>query len=140
VVAVKGKKSSEGIKISSEPWAFEVQLPYPPSLNKIYATSKKTGRRFLTKEGKAYKAYVVYLLKEVKAPRFDEILHVDCYFVPPDNRIRDEDNLHKLWQDAFTDYGVWSDDSKSKSKYSLMCPADKDNTQLSVRVIGRINE
>jgi Holliday junction resolvase RusA-like endonuclease len=138
MVAGKQKIISDGMISTLETWVFEIKLPYPPSLNKLYPTNFKTKRRFLSEEGKKFKAEVIARLTRANSPFFEEIDHVDVSYTPPDRRRRDEDNLHKAWQDAFTEFGVWKDDKQVKSKFTQMLEPNKEDSHTFVRVIGKI--
>lgn len=120
-----------------ETWVFEIKLPYPPSLNKLYPTNFKTKRRFLSQEGKDFKAEVMARLIKANAPFFEEVEHVEAFYTPPDKRKRDRGNLEKAWEDVFTEYGVWKDDSEDNSHFSQKLPPNKEDPHAFIRVIGK---
>lgn len=85
-------------------------LPYPPSVNHLYATVN--GHRVLSKKGKAY-AHTVWavcldqcLASQVAAP-----VRVTLYVYPPDNRRRDLDNILKAVLDSLQKAKVLNNDS-----------------------------
>ncbi len=87
------------------------QLPWPPSLNNLYPTGAN-GRRFLSKEGKAYHEAVAVELLRQRVPRARLAVPVELTLLlqPPDRRRRDISNLVKVCEDCLTRCGVWADD------------------------------
>ena len=90
-----------------------LSLPYPPSANNLYPTSR-TGIRFLSREGKAYHAEVhARVLEQLRGyPRLSGRLVVTLACNPPDRRRRDLSNVEKAVGDALTKANVWIDDSQ----------------------------
>jgi crossover junction endodeoxyribonuclease RusA len=96
-------------------------LPFPPTVNTLYP-SGKTGRRFLSVKGKAYKAEVYArvleqhgLFKPLTGP-----LSVTVEHFPPDKRKRDHDNYCKALWDSLGEAGVFMDDSQIKEAHYYM--------------------
>ena len=91
---------------------FRVQLPYPPSLNNLYATVN--GRRVLSRRGRQYKTEVAWLVRRLRAEalplsgRLSLTLSVYC----PDQRRRDLSNLLKIVEDSLQAGGAYLDDSQ----------------------------
>jgi len=96
------------------------RLPWPPTVNGYWGTSK-TGRKYLTTEGKLYRQAAIQAIGDVDT-RTDRV-GVIAIFSPPDVRIRDVDNYWKGLLDAMTAAGVWVDDSQVKLQVGWM--ADK---------------
>lgn len=80
-------------------------LPIPPSVNKIYATSR-TGGRTLTQEGREWKkqakeiAYMEALRQKWKMCCNTKVVVELTVFWPDTSRARDMNNLHKILADA----------------------------------------
>jgi crossover junction endodeoxyribonuclease RusA len=91
-------------------------LPFPPTLNHLYATVN--GRRVLSLQGRAYKVHAGWLARQAflharqEAYPKDAQLVVTWHVVMPDHRRRDLDNYLKVVKDALTDAHVWHDDSQ----------------------------
>ena len=92
---VSKKKNSKENKL-----IIEMDLPWPPSLNRAYRHVQ--GRVLLSSDGRAYKKKVKRLFEESSVIPFgvDDRLAVTMYAFPPDRRARDLDNLFKLVFDA----------------------------------------
>ena len=88
-------------------------LPYPPSVNNLYATVH--GRKVLSKKGREYhQAVVDSVTRQLPADQRFGARRVG-YTVqafPPDRRRRDLSNLVKALEDALTYAKVWDDDSQ----------------------------
>lgn len=93
---------------------IKLSLPYPPSLNTLYPTNRRTGCRFLSKRGTAYHSAVRIALAALDLPseplsgRLGYRLHI----YPPDARKRDLSNLPKVIEDCLTQFRVWGDDAQ----------------------------
>jgi len=89
---------------------FMYQLPYPPSVNHIYARTKRGGV-MLNPNAKAYREEVIYTIGKGHTMLTGRLrVHVDAYM--PDKRIRDVSNILKSLEDAMTHAGIWQDDSQ----------------------------
>ena len=93
------------------------RLPWPPTVNGYWGTSKK-GRKYLKAEGKLYRQAAIQAIGDVDT-RTDKVA-VIAIFNPPDVRIRDVDNYWKGLLDAMTAAGVWVDDSQVKLQVGWM--------------------
>ena len=83
-------------------------LTKPISVNSAYPGMR---RRFLSKEGKAYKELISWAAKAVATELFVSPFHIDLTFCFADNRRRDVDDYLKLSIDALS--GIWFlDDSQ----------------------------
>ena len=99
---------------------MKLSLPFPPSVNSMYATVK--GRRLLTRRGRHYKDEVYGCVLEqlgVFKPLLGK-LSVSIEFTPPDHRKRDMDNLFKSLFDALGRANCFIDDSQIKKIYAEM--------------------
>jgi crossover junction endodeoxyribonuclease RusA len=98
------------------------QLPWPPSLNNLYPTGAN-GRRFLSKQGKAYhEAVAVELLRQrVPRARITGGVELTLLLQPPDLRRRDILNLPKIIEDCLTQSGVWGDDFQVDAAHVYRC-------------------
>ena len=93
------------------------RLPWPPTVNGYWGTSKK-GRKYLKTEGKLYRQAAIQAIGDVDT-RTDRV-GVTAIFSPPDARTRDVDNYWKGLLDAMTAAGVWVDDSQVKLQVGWM--------------------
>lgn len=78
----------------------------PISMNSAYPTGAN-GRRFLSREGKAYKELIGWEAKS-KGKKLSGPLRISYTFGFADNRRRDTENFLKITTDALT--GIWFDD------------------------------
>lgn len=90
---------------------FEIELPYPPSVNHVYLRS---ANKRMYKDAKAtrYQDDVRLLLLQAKAPLLKGKLAVMIEVYPPDLRKRDLDNIFKISLDSLARGGLMSDDSQ----------------------------
>ncbi|MFQ5735163.1 MAG: RusA family crossover junction endodeoxyribonuclease [Planctomycetaceae bacterium] len=89
---------------------IELELPYPPSVNRYY---RNVGARTLiSRDGRAYRRRVLTLLAErgIRPTEGPLAVVVDLY--PPDRRRRDVDNAMKALLDSVEHAGVYHDDSQ----------------------------
>lgn len=96
-------------------------LPYPNlcSVNGMY---KRKGKKvFLTEEAKAFKDEVYYLLFRRQGFGKSKI-SIEIIIYPPDNRIRDIDNILKITFDSMQYAGMYNNDSQIKQLYLEMMP------------------
>jgi crossover junction endodeoxyribonuclease RusA len=86
-------------------------LPYPPSVNTYW--NFNGSRRFLTAKANKFKADVfsAFVLSEHKGFQSQRV-SLTVHLYPPDKRVRDIDNVLKPLLDAFTQAGVFDDDSQ----------------------------
>ena len=109
-----------------EPPTFVLKLPWPPSINSYYGTTR-TGRRFISGKGQSFRALVIEALREI--PDLGETLDdrlqvwVECY--PPDRRKRDLDNIKKALLDALQHAGVYLDDCQIDDLRSVRREVEK---------------
>ena len=93
---------------------IRLELPYPPSANKMWRAVNVGGRvrNILSREGRAYRASAVPAVAAqvagVAKIAGDAIVFIEM--LPPDRRRRDLDNIIKPVLDTLTKGGVWSDD------------------------------
>jgi len=86
------------------------QLPWPPTVNHIYARTKRGGV-MLNPKAKAYREEVIGLVGKGHTAFAGGIaVRIEVYM--PDRRKRDLDNLGKAVLDSLTHAGVWNDDSQ----------------------------
>ena len=90
---------------------LKLELPYPPTVNTYWRASGH--RRFISKEGVAFKQAVVEYVIENDIPKLgDAPLSVFVALFPRDKRRTDVDNRLKAICDALQDAGVYDDDSQ----------------------------
>lgn len=97
-------------KVAANDQRLELTLPYPPSVNKMFATFQ--GRRTLTKHARQYRKRVQNCLWQQKTRRLVGPVIVVVLVYPPDRRKRDLDNICKGLFDALGKAGVYDDDSQ----------------------------
>lgn len=86
-----------------------LELPFPPSLNHLYANGKRG--RFTSKRYAAWQAEAWARLLTQPRPRFISPVEVTMTFCPPDKRRRDLFNLEKACSDILVKAGILADDS-----------------------------
>jgi len=103
--------------------SVELSLPWPPSVNKIWATTSK-GKWYETKVATEFKEYVIYYARTKKIARFkpDDKIFFKMLAFPADNRRRDLDNLAKVVCDALQEAKVFKNDCQIKKIYMEMMP------------------
>jgi crossover junction endodeoxyribonuclease RusA len=90
---------------------IKLELPYPPSVNNYWQASGH--RRFISKEGVAFSKAVAEVVKNQKAPSFeDRRLGIDVTIHPRSKRKFDLDNTLKAILDALMKAGMYNDDSQ----------------------------
>lgn len=91
-----------------------LSLPWPPSVNGLYATNFKTKRRFTTAKGNSFLLDVNRICCRVAKglPILTGRLGYRISLYPPDRRKRDISNVIKSIEDAMTKCGIWKDDSQ----------------------------
>lgn len=89
-----------------------IELPWPPSLNNIYANSK-SGGRFPVKRARVYREEVILAVRQLDGPRkVGGRLRVRIAAFPPnDHRKHDLDNIIKPILDGLKKAEVFEDDS-----------------------------
>lgn len=94
-------------------------LPWPPSINSMYQQgiiggkhTKARASMFLSDRGKAYRreAWVALVSQHVPVRSLHGRLKVEAIAMPPDQRVRDLDNLWKSALDALKHHEVILDD------------------------------
>lgn len=89
---------------------FEVELPYPPSVNHYW---RMVGSRMLiSREGRAFRQRVCPILAASGMKTLLGRLTVKIEVCPPDHRRRDIDNVQKAVLDALEKGGAYEDDSQ----------------------------
>lgn len=110
--------------------SFSVTLPYPPSVNAMYATFK--GRRLLSREGRDYKRQVHLIARAAKAAgMFVNDVALTVYLYRP-RKSGDLDNRLKAIQDALT--GIWYDDDRQVVEIHAYRFDDKANPRAEVEI------
>jgi crossover junction endodeoxyribonuclease RusA len=101
------------LKNKAKQGIYQLTLPLPPSVNTMYATNFRTGRRF---KGKKYAEWLLkveaYLLENnIKLPEITGKIAVDYKLGKfPDKRRRDAANYEKALSDFLTANNVIEDD------------------------------
>lgn len=97
---------------------IQLQMPWPPTVNSYYSVAR--GRKILSKAGRDFKRRC--MLQSFEPLHLTENISLFLYYVPPDKRRRDIDNLSKAVLDALTDNKIYEDDSQVKHLEMQMCP------------------
>ncbi len=89
---------------------FEVELPWPPSINHYW---RHVGyRTLISREGRKFRDRVVAILAAKRCVPLRGPLAMELAVHPPDQRRRDIDNLFKSILDALQHGGAYVDDSQ----------------------------
>ena len=84
---------------------IEITLPPPPSMNTYWRNVN--GKTLISKKGRQYRIDVANeVFRQKMAIKLRERLSVRLEYYPPDNRVRDLDNVPKSVLDALTHAGV----------------------------------
>lgn len=87
-------------------------LPMPPTINDYYGYNKKSGRRYVKKEGKLYREAIIKLVREKGWDfRANVPIAVEVLLNFGNRRRNDVDNRCKGLLDALTHALVYEDDS-----------------------------
>lgn len=106
-------------------------LPWPPSLNNMYPTSR-SGRRYLSDEGKAFKAAALAAISEQDARSFVGPVKIAMRLYRPQKR-GDLSNRIKAVEDVLTAAGVWQDDGQVVELHATRFD-DKENPRAEVEI------
>jgi len=114
---------------------MRLELPFPPSVNNLYATNSNTLRRHKSKRGIAYQREVRArvleqhgLVRSLSGP-----LRVTVEHIPPDARRRDHDNYSKALWDSLGAAGVFDDDSQIvEAHYYWLQPSKASGTTVII--------
>jgi len=107
-------------------------LPEPLSLNRAYRTYQ--GRMLISKEGRAYKKAIAWIVAASKV-HFGKRKLAICMTVHfSSRRRRDLDNCMKLQNDAMADGGLYDDDSQIDDLHIVRGKVDKANPRAEVVV------
>ncbi len=89
--------------------SIQIDVPWPPTGNHAYTVAR--GRKILSSAGRMYREHVSICIAMKAGGRKLSgklAMRIDAY--PPDNRVRDLDNLLKLPIDCVKRAGVIADD------------------------------
>lgn len=107
-------------------------LPYPISVNRMYANNAKHGRgRFKTKEYQSWIMEAGLKLNQQRVPTVRGRYFMDVTIQKPDNRRRDVFNLVKSVEDLLVGQGVVEDDSYCQGGYIMW---DQSGKVIGARV------
>jgi crossover junction endodeoxyribonuclease RusA len=102
-----------GSREDGGPGTLELELPWPPSANRVWRGRAGRAKPYLAKSARDYRLAVKSIVAAAKIDGLplDGPLAVTIVAHPPDRRKRDLDNLAKSVFDALTLAGVWCDDA-----------------------------
>ena len=93
--------------------SFEVELPWPPSINHYYVpTGAKARPLVLSQTAKTYRSKVYYLLRQRKAPMLVGQIAVFVETNAIDKRVRDGDNILKALFDSLQYAKLFKNDNQ----------------------------
>lgn len=103
------KKKTTKVSPASPGHPIRLVLPYPPSMNTYW---RRVGSRtVLSKKGREYKALVGQMCTLEHLEPLPGPLALTILAFPPDERVRDLDNIQKAILDSLTGW-AWQDDSQ----------------------------
>lgn len=117
------------MKINTNKNTLKLILPYPPSINSLYATFR--GRRIISAKGKKFKADVALLAKQQGAQILKNELSVTFRVFRP-KRIGDLDNRLKITQDALK--GICFEDDKQITEIHAYRFDDRNNPRIEIDI------
>ena len=86
---------------------IELILPYPPTVNSLYAGKK---RRYPSPRYKRWRAQAGWELRQQRPQPATGRVAIDIELTPPDARRRDASNYVKAIEDLIVDNGILADD------------------------------
>lgn len=117
---------------------FEVELPFPPSVNHYWRMWH--GRMVISKEGREYRETVAAILWAKGVTPMTGPLAVSIEAFPPDRRRRDLDNLLKALGDSLQHGGAFLDDSQIVwllIEKAQVVPGGKVTVRITERALAR---
>jgi crossover junction endodeoxyribonuclease RusA len=139
-----------GMEASEPGDKFEMELPWPPSVNDYYTRwvfgvikkgsqwvcaggKRPTIRAALSKDAEAFRQEVALLVGKVKPLTGPLMLTLVLH--EPDKHNHDIDNFNKGLFDAITHAGVFHDDSQIKMLVVSYGPLCRPNGKVAVRIV-----
>lgn len=95
----------------------EIVLPWPPSVNHMYAAGRGGAKR-LTPKARAFRELAVSLIYELGLPTVEGPVELWLDLYPPDNRARDIDNPEKALLDALQHGKAIANDRQIRIKHT----------------------
>lgn len=95
--------------------ARSVWLPFPPSVNTLFATSRDGRRRFPSKGYRRWRAAAGALLMASRLRPTPGTYHLEIKLRAPDRRVRDVGNYEKAISDLIVSHALVADDSLAMS-------------------------
>ena len=89
-----------------------LDLPFPPSVNGLFATNFKTKRRFSTKQYKAWESAAMLAIVQQNVGKQLGKVKVTYEYGRPDKRRRDVENYAKAVSDILVSANIITDDSE----------------------------
>lgn len=108
---------------------MKLVLPYPPSLNHLYATYR--GNRILSERGKGFKKDVLALCLQGRLKPLDGDVRVTFTAYRPKKQ-GDLDNVIKIIQDSLKG-SAWHDDKQVVEIHAYR-KDDKDNPRVEIEI------
>jgi len=95
---------------SAGAWRTVIKLPFPPSVNGLFAGKK---RRYVSPHYRAWRQQAGWQLVSQRIAPVSGRVHIAVELTAPDRRERDADNYLKALQDLLVTHGVIPGDGKS---------------------------
>lgn len=88
-----------------------IRLPFPPSVNTLFPTNRRTGRRYASRKYEAWQREAGWLMRLSRAKPSGSPVAIAIELTPADRRRRDADNYAKPIIDQLVKCGLLADDN-----------------------------
>jgi len=110
---------------------IRLTLPYPPSVNRLYGFSPKTGRRFMYREGKEFIESVKRIGQQAGIVPTESLVVFSFWLYRP-RKIGDLMNIDKALADALE--GIFYVNDRQIVEHHAYLRDDKNNPRVEVEV------
>lgn len=108
-----------------------IVLPYPPSLNHAYITTRQ-GKRIMTTECRNYKKSAWFDILAIIRRPLDRVSSLTYRIYFPDNRQRDTDNVLKIVRDCLKESLVKDDRWQCIGEEHIYPAMDKERPRVEI--------
>lgn len=109
-----------------------VDLPWPPTANKIWRSGNK--RVYRSQKYESWLKEAFYIFKESKPKKIDGLFSAEIHLHPPDQRHHDIDNRIKPILDLCQHVGVISNDRFCRELYVVLGRPEPPLGRASIRL------